>query len=140
MTRVNLIPAKQLTDQHLQAEKKELNQLAGQMKKSLASLARRNANLDSLKIPPTFKLGSGHVKFFYNKGPFIRRRWKEVYDELINRKFKPTGDLNDVWGTSPEFNIEWTPTAKDIKISQERIEARISLKPWWYRYYSKPIV
>lgn len=60
MTRINLIDPSHLTKRHLIAEYKEITQFLHNVKKS---------NLKD--IPKHFTLGTGHVKFFYNKGEYV---------------------------------------------------------------------
>lgn len=129
MTRINLIPASKLTDQHLVAEKKEINQLAGQLLKSLKS-----PNFAYNKLPKQFTLGTGHVRFFYRYGAFMRKRYREVYDQCVHRKFDVEDNFNDVWATLPShYNLDYTPTKDDLDISVERIISKIKAKPNYYR-------
>lgn len=57
MTRVNLIPVEELTNKHLIAEKHEITRVF-----ALAKNSKPN-----VKIPNTYRMGKGHVTFFYNK-------------------------------------------------------------------------
>lgn len=135
MTRINLIHPKFLTDQHLIAEKKEINQLAGQLQKSINSI---NFNFDSL--PNEFVLGTGHVRFFYKNGKFIEDRYKSVTDECIFRGFDAKYNFNDVWSRlGSQFRHDFVPEAKHIAISKQRILDRINSKPNYYRYYGEKI-
>ncbi len=38
-------------------------------------------------IPDKFKLGTGHVKFFYNKLLYLKNRYTSLYNECIKRGF-----------------------------------------------------
>lgn len=135
MTRVNLISPRLLTDQHLIAEKKELNQLAGQLQKSVNS---KNFNFDTL--PKEFKLGTGHVRFFYRYGKFIKDRYQLVYDECVTRRFDVSYDFNDVWSRlGPQFCNQFIPASKDLTLSKNRIIDKIKAKPEFYRYKRKKI-
>ena len=130
MTRINVIPAKLLLDQHLLAEKKEINQLAGQLTKSLRSI-----NWTYSTLPNEFTLGTGHVKFWYLRGGFIRQRYKEVYDECVDRKFNVKDNFNDVWLNKPSiFNRNYSPTDSAIALIKSRISDRVLEKRCFYRY------
>lgn len=135
MTRINLMPPQKLTDQHLLAEKKEINQLAGQFLKSLKS-----PNFNYNKLPKTFTLGTGHVRFFYPYGEFLRKRFKLVCDELVHRKFASEAEFKDVWkDMGPEYNLDYTPHEVYIDASKTRVLLRVMEKPDWYRLNRKPI-
>ena len=59
MTRINVgIPPAELINQHLIAEHREIKRIPN-------CIAKGKYNMDG--IPDKFKLGTGHVKFFYNK-------------------------------------------------------------------------
>ena len=133
MTRINVVPPFLLLDQHLVAEKKEINQLAGQFLKS-----RRSRNFDFHSLPNRFSLGTGHVRFFYKRGGFVRKRYAKVYDECIRRGFNATFDFNDVWDGN-HYNLDYEPTDEAIALIKERIISKVKAKPNFYRYMGKKI-
>jgi hypothetical protein len=100
MTRINAtIPPAALCDQHLIAEYREIlrvNELATRKK------------VDLSKLPSIFTLGTGHVKFFYNKLKYIHSRFDQLRQELLNREFAA--------------NIEW---------NDERLNGRLELYQDW---------
>lgn len=122
-----------LTDQHLVAEIKEINQLAGQFRKSMGSKKGLHG------IPKTFCLGKGHVKFFYDKGKFLRQRFIELQLEAVRRGFKAEAAFSDAWSHLEPYNNDWVPTQQDIVLSEERIRLKLEQKPNFYRYYGKKI-
>ena len=61
MTRINIIPVEELTDQHLMSEYREIFMIGSSFQLSLNS-----KNWDPQKIPKKFTLGTGHVMFFYD--------------------------------------------------------------------------
>jgi deoxyribonuclease (pyrimidine dimer) len=82
MTRINVsIPPKELTNKHLIAEHREIKRIPNIVASGRAVLKN---------IPDEFKLGTGHVKFFYNKLEYLRKRYEELYQECLNRNFKVT--------------------------------------------------
>ena len=135
MTRINLVPPQLLTDQHLLAENKEINQLAGQMLKSL-----RSPNFSYNELPMYYTLGTGHVRFWYRYGAFIRDRYDLVYTECKKRGFNVVYNFNDVWKSYDKwYNHDFTPSESQMQISIDRIKSKIEAKPDYYRYYGKPI-
>ena len=83
MTRINLgIHPEELCDQHLRAEYRELPRIYTMVRKTIEAGS-------PLNIPPTFRLGEGHMLFFADRGIWLRRRWLSLKDELISRGFNP---------------------------------------------------
>lgn len=69
MTRINCgIPPKQLVDKHLIAEHHEIVRIPNAVKKQ-----GKNLKMD---LPETFRLGTGHVRFFYNKLKYLHNRYR----------------------------------------------------------------
>lgn len=112
MTRVNCVPVKELCNSHLLAEYREM-------------LRFRHAKVDKKDIlPETYRMGKGHVKFFYNKGKYLFYRHLQLCEELENRGiahnlFLDLSDWED-W----QMN-DWEPTEEDMKINRDRIRERI---------------
>lgn len=79
MTRVNLIAPKELYDQHLLAEHREIKRIPNMIKKGKYQLEN---------IPEHYVLWKGHVKFFYNKIKFLHKRYVSLYKECKKRGFK----------------------------------------------------
>jgi len=85
MTRINSdIDPKQLMDQHLMAEYRELPMVLSSLRRSLRTQSEREI---LKKIPPRFTLNKGHVLFFYNKLTFLKDRYTRIVDELLNRGY-----------------------------------------------------
>lgn len=126
MTRINLIPPTTLADQHLIAEIKEINQLCGSYKKSLKS--KRGIS----NIPATYRLGKGHVTFFYNKGLYLHKRFEKLKEEAIKRGFNINATFNNVFKKS-HYN-DWIPRECDIPIIVNRISTRLKQRDNWYKY------
>ena len=78
MTRINLIPPKELCDQHLLAEHRELTRIPNAVAKGKFHLKGQ---------PEEYKLGEGHVRFFFNKMAFLKRRYDELHKECKARGF-----------------------------------------------------
>lgn len=134
MTRINTIDFDDLTDQHLMAEYRELPMVMGSMRRSLKS---KNGIRN---IPPKFTLNSGHVKFFYNKGRFLKWRYENLIEKLTERGYNLDENREvdfSVFDLYPQ--IDWEPTNEDMKVSAERILIRVAEKPSWYKYLSKQL-
>lgn len=82
MTRINagILPL-ELCNKHLLAEHREIKRIPNIIKSGKADL---------LNIPKEFTLGKGHVKFFYNKLLYLKKRYIEIYNELQHRGFNVT--------------------------------------------------
>tara|TARA_Y100000590_G_C15249308_1_gene836895 strand:+ start:230 stop:688 length:459 start_codon:yes stop_codon:yes gene_type:complete len=131
LTRINIIPVEELTDQHLMAEYREIFMVGSALQRSLQS-----SNWDSKKIPQKFKLGTGHVMFFYDKGKYLFKRYIQMKKELIKRGFKLDASRKfKVTQFPAEYYNDWEPTKADQEIIRQRIEERIQQKPEWYRHY-----
>jgi|TARA_B100001996_G_scaffold147489_1_gene112311 deoxyribonuclease (pyrimidine dimer) len=129
MTRINLVDPGDLSDQHLVAEYREIFMVGPALQRSLKS---KNGLTD---IPKEFTLNKGHVKFFYNKGKYLHKRYKELIAEMKRRGMKPDPTRKfktEQWPN--ELYKDWTPKDQDITIIRERIQQRINQKPYWYRW------
>ena len=116
MTRINVsVPPCELSTKHLIAEHRELKRIPNAIRKGKAVINN---------IPDKFTLGKGHVKFFYNKLLFLKKRYEELYAECINRGFNVTY-YGNAWDDIPAHLMnDYTPTANDEKIIRERIRER----------------
>ena len=131
MTRINIVPPRELTDQHLIAEYREIFMVAGSLRRTLQS--RRG--FCPARIPKNYTLNRGHVYFFYNKGKYLHRRYRQLTAEMRARGFAPDAarkfpaDIfiaNDLYG-------DWRPGPAAYKIIRRRLRAKINMKPNWYR-------
>ena len=118
MTRINVgIPPAELTDKHLLAEHREIKRIPN-------CIAKGKYNMDG--IPNRFKLGTGHVKFFYNKLYYLFKRYEELYNECKKRGFN-VQCYTDAWKNVPEELMNnYQPTKEDRKIVQERIKEKLN--------------
>lgn len=110
MTRINCIPVGLLIDQHLLAEYREITRVQKQARSLSAAI-------------PTYRLGKGHVKFFYDKGMYLAVRTHELWNECLDRGFQV--EYKD-YGLHPrELNNGWEPTAQDLQVNLIRLDGRI---------------
>mgnify|MGYP003122822287 CR=1 FL=1 len=118
MTRINVgIPPAELVNQHLLAEHRELKRIPN-------CVAKGKYNMDG--IPEVFKLGTGHVKFFYNKLLYLKKRYVSLYEECVKRGFNVQNYI-EAWNDVPEELMnDYKVKSNDAKIIRERINERLN--------------
>lgn len=121
MTRINVgVPPHELTTKHLIAEHREIKRIPNVIKSGKFNMNGQ---------PDKFTLGTGHVKFFYDKILFLKNRYIEIYNECISRGFNVTNYIDSFEGIHQSFMNDYNPTEHDAKIIRERIALR--LKGGW---------
>jgi hypothetical protein len=136
MTRINSgIEVKELTDEHLLAEHREIKRLPFAL-----GVAIKSGSIQ--KIPTKFTLGFGHVRFFLDKLDYIHHRYLELNQECERRGFTVTwfGENFNLPVPLLKYYGKYTPGEEDRKLVRERIKTRImeSKKRNWH-YYGKRI-
>ena len=132
MTRINIVPTEELSDQHLVAEYRELFMVGSALARTLKS-PNRDKSLSS--IPEKFTLNTGHVKFFYNKGEYLHKRYNGIVEEMKRRGMNPDPERvfkREQW--PDELYLDWEPDDQELAIVRQRIQERIEAKPDWYRW------
>lgn len=116
MTRINTgIRAKELPDKLLLAELREIKRIPNVISKG-------NYRLEG--IPDEFTLGTGHVKFFYNKLEYLLERYNELRGEALKRGFN-VSDFTEAWSNvPPNLMNNYTETQRDREILIERISEK----------------
>ena len=116
MTRINVgIPPADLVNQHLIAEHREIKRIPN-------CIAKGKYNMDG--IPDKFKLGTGHVKFFYNKLLYLKNRYISLYNECIQRGFNVQNYIS-AWDNVPQKLMnDYKVELNDIIIIKKRIKER----------------
>ncbi len=120
MTRINVaILPKELNNKHLIAEHREIKRIPNYISKGTYSLNGQ---------PKEFKLGTGHVKFFYDKLLYLKNRYEKLYQECIDRGFN-VSYYGSSWDNLPnELMNDYKETKKDREIVQKRIEEKLLIK------------
>lgn len=120
MTRINAgIKPKELNGQMLIAEHREIKRIPNCIAKGKYSLAGQ---------PKAFRLGTGHVKFFYDKCGYLLNRYKELHKECLRRGYN-VQNYEGAWtGIPKELMQDYTPTPGDREIVLERINSKLQKK------------
>lgn len=122
MTRINVgYPVEKLTRQHLIAEHRELPRIPNTVRKEKAKL--ENAT-------DVFKLGSGHVTFFYKRLGYLRKRYIELYNECKIRGYNVSNYLSAWSGIPKHLMNDYSPTQADKDIIIERINLKLTKKTY----------
>ena len=131
MTRINIIPPSELTDQHLIAEYREITMVPGSLKRTLKS----KSGFRQSRVSKRYTLNAGHVYFFYDKGLYLNKRYDELVEEMKLRGFNPDPNRKFPREVFPsELYNDWMPTLEEQKVVKQRIEEKIKMKPNWYRH------
>lgn len=132
MTRINLgVYPQELPDKLLLAEHREITRIPNAIKSKKAKI---------VDIPAHFTLGTGHVKYFYNKINTLYSRYTNIYDECVRRGFKITNKRSSfteipgvLWNHVPYEEIA---PARQIVI--KRIKSKgFELKPVPGNFFSR---
>jgi deoxyribonuclease (pyrimidine dimer) len=124
MTRINVVPPKELHDRHLVAEYHELPRIFGLVRKAIAKGMKPE---DFRSNFPKYTMGTGHVKFFYGRLKFIAERQIELISEMVNRKMRPQYEsfTSLIAGIPKDWFEEWTPSEEDMEVNRKRLSERL---------------
>lgn len=126
MTRINLVPVEELSDQHLIAEYHELPRCIKQ-------------DINTSAAPHKYTLGKGHVKWAKKHSRFLVERYERLYIEMKYRGFNanyPPADLIAYYkrNCKKEDKLYYSPSWVSIEISRQRLIDKIRQKPNFYRW------
>ena len=120
MTRINCIPVQELNRRHLTAEYYELPRIFT----SVRNLLEKGKDPAEVDMPKEYVLGTGHMKFFYNKLGWLAARYADLHIEMRARGMNPS-PIQALLLDLPEHLIQqWEPTKKAMKLNRERIAER----------------
>ena len=123
MTRINVVPVEELTNKHLFAEWREMPRLVKNLEQSLN---RKGKPFSLEEIPSEYKLGAGHVKFFFDKFKFLHDRHKKLTEELLKRGYNLSHtDSNLFANVDTIWYNDYTPTEEALRLNRERIKLRL---------------
>ena len=125
-----------LTNKHLMAEYRELPRIFSAVQK-LIERGGYEIYLKNIKRPEKYVLGPGHVKFFYDKIPWLIKRYKNLYLELKeNRLYKLSYyDYNAILCAATKIKydfkhcmqIHWQPSPQEVYLNMARLCQRSKL-------------
>lgn len=120
MTRINLLPPKELHYKHLLAELRELPRVFSYVNKYGISPI----------IAPYYTLNKGHVKFFTNKLQFLFCRYCMLHNEATRRGYNINFTIEELYVKYSDLmsatqQIKYTPTPEEIKVSQQRTTEKL---------------
>lgn len=117
MTRINVgYDVKKLNTKMLIAEHREIKRVPNMIKSGRAKIKN---------IPKKFTLGTGHVKFFYNKLFYLHKRYNLIYSECIRRGFK-VQNYSNAWNGIPRCLMgDYNPTKVDKQLIVDRINSKL---------------
>lgn len=122
MTRINVVPVESLSRQHLIAEYREITRLPGNLR---TSLSRKSKPFSMSEISNEYILGTGHVKFFFDKMQYLEQRFTQLTTEMIRRGYNPNFTDASIFRNCPvEFYNQYEPTPEAIALNIGRIKER----------------
>lgn len=124
MTRINCIPPHELSGPHLVAEYRELPRVFALVRAAIA----RGEKPDDPRNPLEYRLGSGHVRFFYCRLGYLAHRQASLVQEMRARGYQPQYDnaLALLDGLPAEWCQSWEPTPEAVALNKARIAERTS--------------
>lgn len=130
MTRVNVVPVDELTNEHAFGEYKEILRPINKVKKALAKYPNKGAFYKAYagKIPSDYTMGTGHESFFFDKLMYIAQRYQQLCAWREARGYKYTKlSTEEILDGLPDFVInDYTPTKNALLLNRERIQLRLS--------------
>jgi hypothetical protein len=131
MTRINAgIRVSELSNSMLFSEYREAKRIPNSIKSGKAVVKN---------LPKEFKLDTNHVKFFYDKILYLKKRSDELYKECLRRGINAQ-DYSDCYKDIPiEFYNDWQETTKARELLKERINLRLTESKQVHRYYNRVV-
>ena len=130
MTRINVVPPEELSDQHLLAEYHELPRCI-----------KQNINIDD-EVPAHYILGKGHMKWAKMHSLWLTYRYEQLIREMKYRGFNPnytTLMLQDYWINEQHLsgNLWYHVTIPDIMLNRGRLIYKYSQRPSFYKWTNR---
>ena len=131
MTRINAsIRPAELSNSMLFSEYREAKRIPNSIKSGKAVVKN---------LPKEFKLDTNHVKFFYDKILYLKKRSDELYKECLRRGINAQ-DYSDCYkDIPPELFNDWRETAEARRLLKERINLRLTESKQVHRYYDRMV-
>lgn len=123
VTRINVVPVEELCDQHLLAEHRELTRIPNCIAKGRYSLKGQ---------PSEYTLGTGHVKFFYDKLSWLDCRYHQLHNECLARGFNPSWKWPESYDFPHDLCKDYEVTDEALSLNRGRIQERLEgFQPRW---------
>lgn len=126
MTRINVVPVEELTDNFILAEYFELPRVFLNINKAID----RGESPHDPQNPTEYVMGKGHMRFFYNKVTYLRNRHRQLHREGTKRGLTLVVDpvtYGKTW-VYADKNSGWfedyVPTAEAIQLNLNRLQIR----------------
>lgn len=119
MTRINVVPPAELCDQHLLAEHRELTRIPNAVLKGRYHLKGQ---------PDDYKLGEGHVRFFFDKLLFLKNLYHDLHQECLARGFQVQDRWPDGLPQDPSLWRDYQITEQALRVNRARIAERMPAK------------
>lgn len=128
MTRINVVPVQTLKGDHLFAEWRELPRIFTAVHKAIES----GKQVSDFSIPSKYKLGSGHVTFFYDKCDWLQKRFIQLTGELKHRNYNiSTETVRSVLDSANKIPSAWkqgyAPDHEAMYLSMARLAKRSNI-------------
>ena len=119
MTRINLIDPILLKREHLISEYRELPRVFKLVRESI----KRGEHPYDKRNPTFYTMGTGHVRFFYNKCLWLVNRQQKLVDECIQRGYniQHIEPSNLIEGIPEEWRRDWYPNKSEIQKNLDRL-------------------
>lgn len=130
MTRINVVSVKELSDQWLLAEYRELPRVILQQHIYIGD------------APEKYCLGKGHVKWAILHANYCLYRYYQICEEMKYRGFTVNYDYNalDKYANDNQIRLYskiYIPDKEDIKLNRQRLIEKYSQKPEFYRWTNR---
>lgn len=124
MTRINVVPPRELTTKHLVAEYRELPRIFNLVR----AAQKRGLTPATVKAPERYTLGTGHVLFFYSRLQFAVKRQQALVEEMIARGYNPRYGVpvSLLRGIKKHWFGEYEPDEDALAINRARIADRLA--------------
>ena len=130
MTRINVVPVEELSDQHLIAEYRELPRCI-----------KQDFNLQD--APKDYILGTGHIKWAASHTRYLLKRYHFICSEMEHRNFKVNFKPADLIamavyrGKPTASDTDYIPNKKDLNLNRKRLVIRYLANPNFYKWTNR---
>lgn len=121
MTRINVVPVEELSDQWLIAEYRELPRAL-------------KGNISLKNAPNHYKLGNGHMKWARKYAIYTNNRMDKIVKEMVYRGFKPNFSADLSQYITEDMKNDYTVDLNDLEVNKSRLVEKYNKRPNFYRW------